>query len=90
MAAGSIYRDPPVQIVTLESFAAAKRAARACHHEADRLEHARELLIRAVAVLTPIGPDDAAARAIAAEIEGTNDRLARLLGERPAAPKTTP
>lgn len=33
-----------IQIVTLESFAAAKRAARACHHEADRIGWTRKQL----------------------------------------------
>ena len=56
----------------------------------DRLKHTRELIIRAVAVLSPIDRDDAdeprvtTARELAAELRSINERIARELDDRPA------
>ncbi len=58
----------------------------------DRLEHARELIIRAVAVLSPLDRDDAddarvtAARELNAELHDQIERITRALGERPDQP----
>ena len=54
----------------------------------DRLQNARELIIRAVAVLSQIEPapadaGTAAALAITADLKGAGERLARLIGAHP-------
>ena len=61
----------------------------------DRLEHARELIIRAVAVLSPLDRDDAddaddarvtTARKLNAELHDQIERITRALGERSDQP----
>ncbi len=58
----------------------------------DRLEHARELIIRAVAVLSPLDRDDAddarvtTARELNAELHDQIERITRALGDRPDQP----
>ena len=61
----------------------------------DRLDHARELITRAVAVLSPIDIDHdadvaetlaiATAIDVRANLRDGNERITRLIGERPAA-----
>ena len=53
-----------IQIVTLESFAAAKRAARACRDEADRIGWTRKQIRFAVRGTTRYGRDVVALTAI--------------------------